>query len=314
MTLSASEGIKVLAKVCIGPVQGGAAKMKQKINIGIIQMASRVGDVKFNTEKAVAYIEKAADAGADIVVLPELFATGYNMEILGRNIIDLSERYYGYIHQKMSEAARWNNVHVIAPFGSKREEMGPVYNAVQIFDDKGKEIGRYEKTHLWDLENLYFAEGTHYPVFETKFGKIGILVCYDMEFPEASRALGLEGAKIVFAPAAWTAEFEHDWDMEYMKRALENGLFVVGVNKAGNEGGMRFLGKGKIHDPLGNTLLQLPALEEEIAVGAVELPVEVPVAGPPLEMAFTTASGGEAFRRPEGQEANHERIFETDTV
>jgi hypothetical protein len=76
MTLSASEGIKVLAKVCIGPVQGGAAKMKQKINIGIIQMASRVGDVKFNTEKAVAYIEKAADAGADIVVLPELFATG----------------------------------------------------------------------------------------------------------------------------------------------------------------------------------------------------------------------------------------------
>jgi hypothetical protein len=77
---------------------------------------------------------------------------------------------------------------------------------------------------------------------------------------------------------------------------------------------MRFLGKGKIHDPLGNTLLQLPALEEEIAVGSVELPVGVPVGGSPLEMAFTTALGGEAFHRPEGQEVNHERIFETDTV
>jgi predicted amidohydrolase len=288
--------------------------MKQKINIAIIQMASRVGDVKFNTEKAVAYIEKAAEAGSDIVVLPELFATGYNMEVLGRDIIDLSDRYYGHIHQKMSEAARWNKVHVIAPFGSKREEMGPVYNAVQIFDDEGKEIGRYEKTHLWDLENLYFAEGSNYPVFETKFGRIGILVCYDMEFPEASRALGLDGAKIIFAPAAWTAEFEHDWDMEYMKRALENGLFVVGVNKAGEEGGMRFLGKGKIHDPLGNTLLQMPAFEEKIAVGTVDLPVGVPAAGTPLGMAFPAASGGETFRRPEGRETAHERVFETDSV
>ncbi len=99
-----------------------------------------------------------------------------------------------------------------------------------------------------------------------------------------------------------------------MKRAIENGLFVVGINKAGNEGGMRFLGKLKIHDPLGNTLLQLPALEEEIAVGAVELSAGVTVAAAPLAMAFPTASGGEAFGRPEGRGTTHERVFETDTV
>ncbi|MFP4482862.1 MAG: nitrilase-related carbon-nitrogen hydrolase [Thermovirgaceae bacterium] len=288
--------------------------MKQRINIGIIQMISLVGNVEFNTEKAAALIEKAAKEGAHFVVLPELFATGYNMEVLGRDIMDLSERYYGYIYDKMSEAAKWNKVHVVAPFGSKREEMGPVYNAVQIFDDEGKEIGRYEKTHLWDLEHLYFAEGTEYPVFETKFGKIGILVCYDMEFPEAARELRLKGAEIIFAPAAWTSEFEHDWDMQYMKRALENGLFVVGVNKAGNEGGMRFLGKGKIHDHLGNTLLQLPVLEEEVAVGTVKIPLRVPAAGVPLEMEFPAASGGEAFRRPKQEGTMHERVLEADSV
>jgi len=288
--------------------------MKQNINIAIIQMNSRVGDVEFNTRKAEAFIEQAAKQGAHVACLPELFATGYDMEALGRDIIDLSERYYGYIHEKMSEAAKWNKIHVIAPFGSKRSEMGPVYNAVQIFDDQGKEIGRYEKTHLWDLENLYFAEGTEYPVFKTKFGKIGILVCYDMEFPEAAEALRRKGAEILFAPAAWTAEFEHDWDMEYMKRAMENGLFVVGVNKAGDEGGMRFLGKGKIHDPLGNTLLQLPALEEKIAVGTVELPAGVPVADMPPAVEFPAASVGQGFAGPVMEENLPETVFEPDSV
>lgn len=288
--------------------------MKKNVNIAIIQMTSRIGDVEFNTEKAEAFIEQAAKQGAHVVCLPELFATGYNMEVLGRDIIDLSERYYRYIYERMSEAAKWNHVHVIAPFGSKRAEMGPVYNAVQIFDDQGKEIGRYEKTHLWDLENLYFAEGTEYPVFKTKFGKIGILVCYDIEFPEAARTLRRKGAEIIFAPAAWTEEFEHDWDMEYMKRAIENGLYVVGINKAGDEGGMRFLGKGKIHDPLGNTLLQLPAIEEKIAMGALEGPVEIPVAGKPPAMEFPAASGGEDFAAPAMEENLPERVFESDSV
>jgi len=269
--------------------------MKQRINVGIVQMDSLLGDVESNTAKAVAFIEKAAKEGAHFVCLPELFATGYNMNILGRGIIDLSERYYGYIHKEMSEAARRNRVHVIAPFASKRSGRGPMYNSVQVFDDEGREIGSYAKTHLWDLENLYFAEGTEYPVFDTKFGRIGILVCYDMEFPEACRELSLKGAEIVFAPAAWNIKYERDWDIQYRQRAVENRLFAVGVNRVGTEGDLTFLGKGKIHDPEGNKIIELPVGKESVAVGAVEIPVVIPVAGLLLETALPVASGGEDF-------------------
>jgi len=289
--------------------------MKQRINAGIVQMDSRLGEVESNTAKAVAFIEKAAKEGAHFVCLPELFATGYNMNILGRSIIDLSERYYGYIHRKMSEAAKRNKVHLIAPFASKRSGRGPMYNSVQVFDDEGREIGSYAKTHLWDLENLYFAQGTEYPVFDTKFGRIGVLVCYDMEFPEACRELSLKGAEIVFAPAAWNIEYERDWDIQYRQRAVENGLFVVGVNRVGTEGDLTFLGKGKIHNPEGNKIIELPVGEEKVAVGAMEIPVEIPLAGLVPDAAFTVASGGEDFLCADTEAADAKApVTETDLV
>lgn len=287
--------------------------MKQRVNMGIIQMASRVGDVEFNVAKAAAFIEKAAGEGAHFVCLPELFATGYNMEILGRGIIDLSERYHGYIREKMSEAAKWNKIHLLAPFGVKRKEPGPVYNAVQVFDDQGKEIGSYAKTHLWGLENLYFAEGSEYPVFDTAFGKIGILVCYDLEFPEAAGTLALKGAEILFAPSAWCTGYERDWDVQLRQRAVDNGLFVVAVNKAGSEGDLRFLGKGKIHGPRGGMLAELPVYEEKVAVRALEIPARVPASGMPLEAGLAASSGEGLQVPPEAMEWGR-AVPETDFV
>ena len=245
--------------------------MARKLNVGIIQLGSKLGDVNYNVAKAVKLIKEAADKNANIVCLPELFATGYNMGVLGDRTIDISIQYYNFIFNQMSEAARQNNVYVIAPFAEIRDLPGIVYNSVFLFDDKGKKVGSFAKTHLWGLDKLYFKEGSDYPVFDTKYGKIGLMICYDIEFPEACRSLCLNGAEIVFVPAAWRVEEEDMWDLYAAPRALENLLFVVAVNQVGIQGDLHFFGKSRICNPRGKVITQLPKDEEQVVVTTIDL-------------------------------------------
>jgi len=132
-----------------------------------------------------------------------------------------------------------------------------------------------------------------------------------MEFPEACRELSLKGAEIVFAPAAWNIEYERDRDIQYRQRAVENGLFVVGVNRVGTEGDLTFLGKGKIHNPEGNKIIELPVGKEKVAVGAME----IPLAGLVPDAAFKVASGGEDFLSADTEAADAKApVTETDLV
>lgn len=245
--------------------------MHGKVKIGIVQFQSKLGDVVFNVKKACGMIEDAAKKGADIVCLPELFATGYDLNALKEKIIDLSVEYFQYIKDEMGKCAASNHVYLIAPFGEIRNLPGIVYNSALVFDDSGNYIGSFAKSHLWALERLYFKEGNDYPVFDTKFGKIGILICYDAGFPEPSRIMCLKGAEIVFYPSAWRVQDEDMWDLNLRQRALENSYFTCGVNRYDPSESTLLFGKSKICSPRGNVVYELPKNEEAAGVFEIDL-------------------------------------------
>jgi len=245
--------------------------MTKEVNIGIIQFESEIGEVEKNVLKAVEQIKEAAEKGANIVCLPELFATGYNLNILGDRINELSLTYYDYTIEKMSKAAKDNHVYVIAPFGEKRELEGVVYNSAIVFDDEGKEIGSYAKTHLWAQDRYYFKEGNDFPIYDTKYGKFGIAICYDVGFPESTRELCLKGAEFVFVPAAWRIQDKDMWDLNIPQRALENIFFTIGVNRVGKEGDLHLFGSSKVCNPRGHVIKELPQDEEVVEVVTIDL-------------------------------------------
>ncbi|MFS0644990.1 nitrilase-related carbon-nitrogen hydrolase [Siminovitchia sp. 179-K 8D1 HS] len=244
---------------------------ERKVNIGIIQFAGILGDVKYNVKKASRQIKQAAEQGANIVCLPELFSTGYNVDLLGDDMSMLALKYFDYTVEKMAAAARENNVYVIAPFGEKRELEGILYNSALVFDDEGKQIGSFAKTHLWAKERLYFKEGSDYPVFATKYGKFGIAICYDIGFPESCRSLCLNGAEFVFMPSAWRVQDKDMWELNVPQRALENIFFTIGVNRAGREGDLQLFGKSLVCNPRGHVIAQLPEDEEAVEVVTIDL-------------------------------------------
>lgn len=245
--------------------------MSRKVSVGLIQFQSELANVPQNVKRAKEQIKEAAEKGADIVCLPELFATGYDLKNIKQKIVTLSIEYHDFIKAEISQAAKENGVHIIAPFGEIREAPGIVYNSAFLYDDEGELIGTFAKSHLWALDRLYFREGSDYPVFDTKFGKIGILICYDAGFPEASRILTLKGAELVFYPSAWREQDEDMWDLNLRQRALENIYFTVGVNSYDPSESTQLFGKSKICNPRGQVIEELPKNEEALTVVEIDL-------------------------------------------
>lgn len=243
----------------------------KKVNVGIIQFESVLGKVEQNVTKAVKLIKEVADKGANIVCLPELFSTGYNFNILGEKFNEISLQYYDYTVDKMAQAAKDNGVYLIAPFSEKRDLEGILYNSAVVFDDTGKEIGSFAKAHLWAQDRLFFKEGSDFPVFDTKYGKFGIAICYDIGFPESTRTLCVNGAEFVFMPAAWRIQDKDMWDLNVPQRALENIFFTIGVNRVGHEGDLHMFGNSKVCNPRGKVIAELPEDQELTEVVTIDL-------------------------------------------
>lgn len=242
-----------------------------KVNIGMIQMESKVGYVEDNLEKAKKLVKDAVLKKAEIICFPELFSTGYNLDILGKDIIRLGVENYDYTIKIIAECAKENSVYIIAPIPQLSEMRSVLYNSAVIFDHNGEVVGSYHKMHMFALEKFYFKDGWDFQIFNTPFGKIGIAICLDLGFPEVCRSLCLNGADIIFAPSAWMIEDEDIWDLNIPQRALENNLFLVGVNAVGHEGSLHLFGKSKICNPRGKVITELPIDEEVVSVTTINL-------------------------------------------
>jgi agmatine deiminase len=235
-----------------------------RIKIGLIQTAVS-GDLEVNLRHTVDLVLEAVSRGARIICLQELFRAPYFPQAEHVDADPYAEDIPGESTRVLAELARDNRVVIIVPI-YERKSSGEYYNAAVVIDADGKIHPPYRKIHIpFDplyYEKNYFRQGTHYRVFETAYGKIAVLICYDQWFPEAARAVTLLGARIIFYPTAigWIkgmedpleGDWKDAWETVQRGHAISNGVHVAAVNRVGTEGDLSFWGGSFIADAFGN--------------------------------------------------------------
>lgn len=244
-------------------------------------------DPKENIKKAIEKVREAAAQGAQIVCLQELFTSLYFCDVEDYENFKLAESIPGPSTDSLSKVAKELGVVIIASLFEKRTE-GIYHNTTAVLDADGTYLGKYRKMHIPDdpayYEKFYFTPGDlGYKVFQTKFAKIGVLICWDQWYPEASRITTLMGAEILFYPTAigWATsqdeitntEQYNAWQTIQRSHSVANGLHVVSVNRVGFEqnGAMKFWGGSFITNPFGTILYKASHESEEVHVQELDL-------------------------------------------
>ena len=206
--------------------------------------------------------------GADLLVLPEMFMTGYNIGVDAVSV--LAEVYNGESAQQVARIAKAAGIAILYGY-PERTEDGQIYNAVQLIDANGERLCNYRKTHLFgDLDRSMFSPGTDdFPVVELNGWKLGFLICYDLEFPENARRLALEGAELILVPTANMIPFDFIADVTVRARAFENQCYVAYANYCGHEGDIHYCGQSSIAAPDGSRIAQA-GLDEALIVGELD--------------------------------------------
>jgi predicted amidohydrolase len=230
-----------------------------KFTIGLVQLESVLGDTRKNLDLAIAAIKEAAGRNAKFICLPETFLTGYNLGLLGDRLFGLAERLDGESTMALRSLAKELGVYLIAPMALKRDGDSKLDNAAVFIGDDGGVIGVYNKNHVFggaEGEGAYFATCGEYPVYDTPYGRIGILICYDMNFPEPARILALKGAKLIFAPCAWRVQDIDVWQLVTAARANENTVYLAAVNAWQESENLHLFGQSRILTPRGQVMAQ----------------------------------------------------------
>ncbi len=256
------------------------------VKVGLVQM-SCTADKEGNLQKAIVKVREAAAMGAQIVCLQELFTSLYFCDVEDYENFKLAEPIPGPSTNALSKVAAETGVVIIASLFEKRAQ-GLYHNTTAVLDADGAYLGKYRKMHIPDdpayYEKFYFTPGDlGYKVFKTKFATIGILICWDQWYPEASRITALMGAEVLFYPTAigWATsqdeatnvEQYNAWQTIQRSHAVANGVHVVSVNRSGFEqnGLMKFWGGSFVANPFGSVLYQAPHDQEVVHVMELDL-------------------------------------------
>ncbi len=250
-----------------------------KVKAALVQ-ATWTGDKDSMVAKHVRYIEEAARAGVQVMCLQELFYGPYFCQVQDAKHYAYTERIPdGPTTKLMQELARKHGMVLIVPV-YEEEMTGVRYNTAAVIDADGRYLGKYRKTHIPHVngfwEKFYFRPGNlGYPVFETAVGKVGVYICYDRHFPEGARALGLNGAELVFIPSATSRGLSmHLWSIEQTSHAIANGYWVGTINRVGKEsefGPNDYYGSSYFCDPRGKIVAQASDQEEQLLRAELDL-------------------------------------------
>ena len=229
------------------------------ITAAAIQFTVTQGDVDANLEYVREALPRVAAQGANLAVLPEMWSSGFAY----KNLNELAMRTGGIVAELLEMSLRYKLVIV----GSLPEPNGDkVFNTVYVADN-GTLAGVYRKIHLFSLlgEDRAFSSGNSWLLADTSIGKVGVIICYDLRFPELSRRLAIEGAQIICVPAQWPKPRQEHWRTLLRARAIENQLFVVACNACGIIGKLDFFGMSMIIDAKGEVLAEAGEREGNIA-------------------------------------------------
>ena len=242
-----------------------------RFRVALIQAEFPFGDLRGNLKKAEDMVRKAAGKNAQIVCLPESFNLGYSLANMSR-MLEQAEFENGVTLMKMRKLARELKTFLIAPLFIK-DSNGSVKNSAYLISDEGDILGSYSKSHPVGGEREMIVSGSEYPVFQTKYCKVGILICNDLCFDEVARMLGIQNADIIFVPAAWRY-FErsiHWWKDMARSRALDNMAVVAEVNQIGPSDDLFFAGGSRFIMPDGKVSLESRFPMEQILIQDISL-------------------------------------------
>ena len=262
--------------------------MPQIVKCGLIQtsMACAVEESlatirEANLAKTVRYIEQAAREGVQVLCMQEIFTAPYFCAEQNPRWYDSVERIPdGPTVRLMQELARSHRMVIVVPI-YEEDGAGIFYNSAAVIDADGSYLGKYRKHHIphclpgfW--EKFYFRPGNlGYPVFETAYAKVGVYICYDRHFPEGARALGLNGAEIVFNPSATVAGLsEYLWKLEQPAHAVANAYFVGAINRVGTEAPWNigeFYGQSYFCNPRGQIVAEASRDRDELVTAELDL-------------------------------------------
>jgi predicted amidohydrolase len=240
----------------------------QKLKISLIQMDVAFGDPEENRKRAGVLIQEALKdkKKPDVLVLPEMWNTGYDLLNADRT----ADRDGSPTIDLLREAAKREGVNIVAgsiadkrPFAagkapSEAEKGEGLFNSSYIIDREGRVIARYDKVHRFRPmdEDKYLQPGKETATFELDGVPCGVVICYDIRFPEFVRKLALDGARVLFVPAQWPKPREIHWKLLNIVRAIENQFFVVAVNRVGRDKSGEYPGMSMVVDPWGEVLIE----------------------------------------------------------
>ena len=251
------------------------------VHVALIQMSCGV-DIRRNIDKAAALIRQAAENGAQIVCLQELFASRYFPQTVDVKNYGLAQPLPDESVAVMQKIAAAEKLTIIVPV-YECAQPGIYFNTAVIVDADGSIAGKFRKVHIPEgpqyLEKYYFTPGNlGYPVFKTAYATIGVGICWDEWFPEVARILGMKGAEIIFYPSAIGSEPDRPdyssqaaWETVIKSHGIANGLFIAALNRVGREGDMTFYGGSFISNPFGDVLARGDNQSDQVVAAELDL-------------------------------------------
>ncbi len=233
----------------------------REVSIALVQMKPDLGEMEDNLVKMSDFISKiASQQKVDLILFPELVTSGYEM---GVKFTDMAQQIPGPTVNLLSQRAQEMGVYIGFGLVAKEKVESILYNTAVLIGPDGDVIGSYHKTHLRGEERMAFREGFKLPVFETEFGMIGLMLGWDLAFPEVARSMTLEGAELLCVLGNWEHQYIDEWKTFLKARAYENACYVAGVNRVGEDVTLAFGGESMLVGPRGRVYAHLPGEEEE---------------------------------------------------
>lgn len=241
----------------------------REITVATVQMEPQLGQMEDNLVKMSEFIARiATEQPVDLIVFPELVTTGYEV---GPRFPQLAQRVPGPTVNLIAQRASELGVHVAFGMVTKEKVESILYNSVILVGPDGDLIGQYHKVHLRGEERIAFRSGYRFNAFETVFGTVGLMIGWDLAFPEAARSLVLEGAELLVVCANWEQPHANEWRAYLLVRAYENAVFVAAANRVGEEPSYTFFGQSGIVGPRGKVYASVDEPNEGYAVARVDL-------------------------------------------